>query len=224
MMEKIFAVIPAFNEEGRIGQVIKDIEKFVDKIIVIDDGSTDQTATRVQSRKAVVLKHLCNLGQGAAFQTGFEYARRSKAEIVITYDADGQFKASEIPNLLRPILQKEADIVLGSRFLGQAENITLRKLITLKLGIIFTLIFSEINLTDTHNGFRALNRKALKKIMITQNRMAHASEIIDQIKKNKLKYKEVPVTVLYDNYTRQKGQSVFNALRIAFDLVSKRLY
>ena len=158
---RIFAVIAAFNEEKTIAAVLSDLEKYVDEIIVVDDGSSDKTSTLVKGAKVTLLRHLSNLGQGAALQTGFEYAKKQRANIVITYDADGQFKASDISKLVKPILQKKADIVLGSRFLGHAVNISLTRLITLKLGIIFTFIFSGLKLTDTYNGLRAFNKAEL---------------------------------------------------------------
>ncbi len=221
---KVFAVVAAFNEEKTISAVLSDLGKYVDRIIVVDDGSSDKTSDVVKGGRITLLRHLSNLGQGAALQTGFEYAKRQKAGIVITYDADGQFKASDIPRLIEPIIQKKADIVLGSRFLGQAVNIPRTRLITLKLGIIFTFIFSGLKLTDTNNGLRALNSKALHKINITQNKLAHASEILDQIKSKKLKYMEIPVTVIYTDYSKQKGEKNLNALKVFVDLVTGKLY
>lgn len=221
---KVYAVVAAFNEEKTISAVLSDLGKYVDRIIVVDDGSSDKTSEMAKGGKVTLLRHLSNLGQGAALQTGFEYAKRQKVDIVITYDADGQFLAKDIPRLIEPIVHKKADIVLGSRFLGQAVNIPLTRLITLKLGIMFTFIFSGLKLTDTYNGLRALNNRALHKINITQNRLAHASEILDQIKAKKLKYVEIPVTVIYTDYSIQKGERNINALKVFLDLVSRKLY
>lgn len=220
---RVVVVIPAFNEEKTVAGVISDVERYVDKIIVVDDGSSDETATQVKSKKAVVLRHQCNLGQGAAYQTGFDFAKRLKAQVVVTFDADGQFKAAEIPRMIRPIITKRADVALGSRFLGRAVDIPLSRLVTLKLGVIFTNIFSGIRLTDTYNGFRALSNKTIQKIKISQNRMAHASEIIDQIKSNNLKFIEVPVTVIYNKQTFNKGLRNINAIKLFFDLIGKKL-
>ena len=222
--KKIFAVIAAYNEEKTIFSVIKDLKKYVNTIVVVDDGSSDQTSKKISGSKVILLRHLINLGQGAALQTGFEYAKRNDADIVVTYDADGQFKASDIPRLIKPILQNKADIVLGSRFLGHAINIPLTRLITLKLGIIFTFIFSGLRFTDVYNGLRALNKTALQKICITQNRLAHASEILDKIKVCQLRFVEIPVTVKYTDYSKQKGEKNLNALRVFIDLVTRKLY
>ncbi len=223
-MKNIIAIIPAYNEAEKIGQVVNDVEKYVNHIIIVDDGSKDNTKQAIKGKKTIILRHICNLGQGAAFQTGFEKAKELKADIVITYDADGQFNAAEIPQMVSQLLESKVDIALGSRFLGKTIGLPFMKLITLKIGIIFTSIFSGLKLTDTHNGFRAFNKNTLDKITIKHNRMAHSSEIIDQIKKHHLKFIEVPVTVSYDEYSKRKGQSPFNAFNIFLDLVTKRLY
>lgn len=221
-IEKI-VVIAAYNEEKKVGKVVNDVSKFVDLIVVVDDGSKDKTAHVVKNKKAVVIKHPINLGQGAALQTGFDYAKKFNPRVVVTFDADGQFLAKEIPKMIKPIMERKVDMVLGSRFLGKTVNMSPVRKYVLKLGILFTWIFSEIKLTDTHNGFRALSNKALNEIEIIQNRMAHASEIIDQIKIRSLSYTEVPVTVMYDDYSKAKGQSSLNSVKILLELISEKL-
>ncbi len=220
----IFIIIPALNEEKKIKVVVDEAAKFGDTVVIVDDGSKDKTILQVKNPKAVILKHCVNLGQGAALRTGLEYAQKMGADIAVTFDADGQFIASEIPKIIKPVVEGKADIVLGSRFLGQTVNMPFSRFITLKLGIYFTYFFSGIKLSDTHNGFRALNRKAIQNIKITHNKMAHSSEIIDLTKKHKLKLIEIPVTVIYNEYSKQRGQSSFNALRICLDLIAKKLY
>lgn len=218
---KITVVIPAFNEEKRLGSVLTDLKKHkIKEIIVVDDGSDDNTILVAQKEKVTIIPHPVNLGQGAAIQTGLEYAKRIGSEITVTFDADGQFVASEVPRMIKPILQKKVDIVLGSRFLGKAVNIPLTRKFILKLGIIFTWLFSGIKLTDTHNGFRAFSRKALSLINIKQNGMAHASEIIHQIKRYRLKYCEIPVTV---KYSRGHGPKSENIINILADLITREL-
>jgi len=221
--KNIVVVIAAYNEEKKIKTVVDSVAKYVDLVVVVDDGSKDKTFEMVNNKKAVVLRHCINLGQGAALQTGFEYVKKMSPKVVVTYDADGQFLAEEIPSMVKPILEKKVDVVLGSRFLGKTINMSPVRKYMLKLGILFTWVFSEIKLTDTHNGFRALSKKALESIKITQNRMAHASEIIDEIKRNNLSYLEMPVTVKYDDYSKQKGQSSLNSVKIFLELISKEL-
>lgn len=220
---KIVAVVPAYNEAKTIGKVVNEVAKFVYKVIVVDDGSTDRTSDVVKNRKSVILRHIINLGQGAALQTGFEFAKKDRTDVIVTYDADGQFRASEIKNIIAPIIRGDADVVLGSRFLGKTVDIPIVRLLILRLGIFFTYLFSNIKLTDTHNGFRAFSKKAISKINIKHNRWAHPSDIIHQVSRNRFRVIEVPVTVRYTKYSKQKGQSNFEAARIPFQLIMKAL-
>ena len=206
--------------------VMQRVLRFCDRLILIDDGSTDDTFEKVKmirSNKITVLRHVINLGQGAALQTGFDFARKIKTSVVVTFDADGQQTASEISRLIEPVILGQADVVLGSRFLGKTINIPLVRFIVLRLGLIFTRLYSGLKLTDTHNGFRAFSGKALATLDIKHNRWAHPSDIIYQISKNKLRIKEVPVTVKYTNYSIRKGQKNSEALKIPFELISKAL-
>lgn len=220
---KVYLVIPAYNEEKMIGDVIRNVAPYCSKIIVVDDGSTDRTTTRATHSKTKVLRHIINLGQGAALQTGFDYAKKEGADIVVSFDADGQFDAKEIKKIVDPIARGKADVTLGSRFLGKTIGMPLTRYLILKTAIWFTAIFSNARLTDTHNGFRGFNKKSLSKIHLTQSGMAHASEIIDQIVINKLRFVEVPVTIRYNTYTLHKGQKTTNSLQIFSDLVFKKI-
>lgn len=220
---KIILIIAAYNEEKKISAVIKEVAKYVNKIVVVDDGSTDQTSKRSEHQKVILLRHIINLGQGAALQTGFEYARTLNPDVVITYDADGQFVAQDIQKFVKPIVEGQAEVVLGSRFLGKTLNMPLSRLIILRLGILFTRFFSNIRLTDTHNGFRAFSGEAIKKIDLKHNRWAHPSEIIYQISKNKFKVLEVPITVKYSKYSWKKGQKNIEAVKIPIELIIKAL-
>jgi glycosyltransferase involved in cell wall biosynthesis len=219
-----FIIIPAYNEEKAISQVITDLKNHnYHNIIVVNDGSSDKTEEIAKNHGVKVISHIINRGQGAALQTGTEYALEKGAQIIVHFDADGQFLAKDIETLLAA-LKEGNDIVLGSRFLDKKPiNMPLTKKIILKTGKIFMRIFSNISITDPQNGFRALTKHAAQKIRITQDGMAHASEILDQIKKHKLKYKEVPVTIVYSEYAKQKGQSILNSVRIAYRLLIKKM-
>ncbi|OGY51180.1 MAG: hypothetical protein A3B89_00115 [Candidatus Buchananbacteria bacterium RIFCSPHIGHO2_02_FULL_40_13] len=219
---KILVLIPAYNEESTIGEVIRDVRTLGFDILVVDDGSNDKTAELAKNNGAVVLSHQINRGQGAAISTGIAYAQNKNYEIMVFFDADGQMKAAEIKNLLQPILSAGYEAVLGSRFLGRAENIPLAKLLTLKLALLFTKFTTDLKLTDSHNGFQAWKLSTLAKINLTQDRQAYASELLEEIAANKIKYQEVPVTIAYTVYSRRKGQSVFNAFNILWDLIIKR--
>jgi polyprenyl-phospho-N-acetylgalactosaminyl synthase len=219
-----WVVIAAYNEEPRLALTLeKLLAAGYRNVAVVDDGSRDATA-EVASRFPVwVLRHLLNLGQGAALQTGIAFALKQGAEVIVTFDGDGQHDPTEIPRLIAPILSGEADCALGSRFLGKAENITFARKLVLKGGVLFTRLVSNVRVTDTHNGFRALSRSAAQKIKITHNRMAHASEIYDRIREHHLRFVEVPVTIRYSAETMAKGQSSWGAVRIVLDLLLGRV-
>lgn len=223
--KEVFIVIPAYNEEKNIGKVIEDLHKHGYKnIIVVDDGSIDKTYEIAKRKGCMVLRHITNLGQGAALRTGIKYALLKNAKVIVTFDADGQHLAKDIENLVKPIIFDDYDVVLGSRFLKKDSNIPIIRKIVLKLGVLFTRLISGIKVTDTHNGLRALSNYAAKKIKITMNGMTHASEILDEIVRNNLKYKEVPVTILYNDETLKKGQSSLNSIRIAIKMINKKLF
>ena len=223
--QKIFIVIAAYNEEKTIAKVIDDLHNHgYQNIIVVDDGSQDKTAPVAELKGATVLKHIINRGQGAALRTGIEYALDQGADIIITFDADGQHQAKDIKNLIQPIVNKEADIVLGSRFLGNTKsNVPFWRKLFLKAGALSFRLMFGIKVTDSHNGFRALSRKAAQAIEITSDRMEHASQIIEEIAKKRLRYKEIPVTIIYTDYSQEKGQSTLNAFKIFTKTILRRL-
>ena len=213
----VWVVIPAFNEAAAIGSVIADLRPFAGNIVVVDDGSKDGTADAAHEAGAVVLRHVINRGQGAALQTGIEYALRRGASAIVTFDSDGQHSAADVPTLLAPLREGRADIVLGSRFLGSTESMPRLRRIVLRFAVLFTRSVSGLKVTDAHNGMRAFSRRAASIIHIQLDRMAHASELMDQIRRSGLPYTEVPVHVRYTEYSRQKGQRGVHAVRIAFD-------
>lgn len=215
---KTFVVIAAFNEEKKIRHILRDVQKYCQNIIVVDDGSEDKTFHLVSKYRVVSLRHLINRGQGAALKTGIDFALNNGADIIITFDADGQMSAKEIPKIMRPILDGKADIVLGSRFLEDRSKIPFLRKIILKIAIFFTRVTTGLELTDSHNGFRAMTARVAKKINLYQDRMAHASEILNEVAKKKFKIMEVPVTVKYSAYSLNKGQKISGAFRIIFDL------
>lgn len=210
------AVVPAYMEEKKIGSVARSLSVLVDKVIVVDDGSTDDTAKNAEVSGAIVLRHKINRGQGASLQTGCDYALQLGADYVLHFDGDGQFDVNDIQPALEKLKMEKADILFGSRFLGTESNTPwFKKQILFPIARIFNNFFTGLKLTDVHNGFRVLSRLALQKIIITHDRMAHATEIVAQTKHNKLKYIEFPIKVVYCEY----GQGFFGGLKILNDLV-----
>jgi glycosyltransferase involved in cell wall biosynthesis len=221
---RIVAVIPAYNEETRVGAAVRDALAHTQAVVVVDDASRDRSGQVAKEAGAIVLTHILNRGQGAALQTATDYALKYLApDIVVHFDADGQMQASDIETLITPILRGEADIVLGSRFLGKAaENMPGFRKLVLRAGVLFTFFLSGIRITDSQNGFRALSRKAAEDIRISLDRMAHASEILDLIKVKSLRYQEQPVTIRYSLDTLEKSPSTWRAFGIAKDLLKKK--
>ncbi len=223
---KVYIIVPAYNESAVIAETIRPLLTLGYHIVVIDDGSHDNTYEKACQLPVWVLRHPINLGQGSALRTGTDFALQQGAQAIVHFDADGQHPPERIHDLLAPILNQETHIVLGSRFLDpehSKEIPTLKKWV-LKLGITFTGLTSGVWLTDTHNGLRALSAAAASQICITEPRMAHASEIITQIGKLKLPYQEIPTYIRYTEYAQQKGQSIFNALNIVIDLLLRKVF
>ena len=222
-----YIIIPAYNEGSVIKKTIQNLQNAgFQNIIVVDDCSSDNTFHEAQKTGAITLKHLINRGQGAALRTGIEYAQENfNPEIIVTFDADGQHQPEDIPKLIQAIINNEADIVLGSRFLASSDvtNIPVTRKIMLKFATLFTNLISGIKLTDTHNGFRALNRKAYQSIKITRRGMEHASEIIDEIRKKGLRFVEVPVHIIYTDYSQSKGQPTRNFIKLGIKVILHKI-
>lgn len=219
----VVVVVPAFNERGPIGAVVHELLPHCARCIVVDDGSGDGTAEAAAAAGATVLRHPVNRGQGAAMLTGIRYALRDNPDAIVSFDADGQHDARDIPTLVAPILEGRADIALGSRFLGRTEGMPRSRRWLLRGGILFTWLFSGIRVTDVHNGLRAWSPRAARQLTITLDGMAHASEILDQIRTRGWRFEEVPTTIRYSAYSLRKGQSAFNSFRIVVQLILQRL-
>lgn len=201
---------------------MEEARKVFPKIVCVDDGSTDASAAEARAGGAVVVQHPINLGQGAAIRTGLDYALLDpEADFFVTFDSDGQHRVEDALTMVRMLDEGELDIVVGSRFLDDRTTLSPLKKVVLRAGVVFERMSSGVQLTDAHNGLRALNRHAAESIQIIQNRMAHASEIVAEIGRNKLRWAEAPVHVLYTDYSRSKGQSVWNSVNILSDLFLK---
>lgn len=210
-----WVVIAAFNEGKVIRDVVAEVAREGWPVVVVDDGSRDDTAAAAKMPGAVVVRHRVNLGQGAALQTGIDYALRRGARAIVTFDADGQHRWEDIPVLVAAL--DDADIALGSRFLGGVEGASQRRVALLRTATAVSNSLSGMKLTDAHCGLRAFRASAAPALRITQDRMAHASELLRKIKTSGLSVVEVPVTVRYTEHSMSKGQSGIQAVRILFD-------
>jgi polyprenyl-phospho-N-acetylgalactosaminyl synthase len=220
----IFIIVPCFNDNSIIRKTIIELLNKNYKVIIVDDGSREEIFSEIVDLDVYYLRHQINLGQGAALQTGMDYAKTLGAQTVVHYDADGQHSIEDIPHLLENI-KTGYDIVLCSRFLRKEDHcsIPLIRWLILKIAVYVNFVFTGLLLSDAHNGLRALNCNAMNKIYITENRMAHATEIVKQIKLNKLKYIEIPNHINYTPYSLKKGQKNINSLNIFIDLIIDKL-
>jgi polyprenyl-phospho-N-acetylgalactosaminyl synthase len=220
----LWVICAAYNEATTIGHVAAELRRAGHRVVVVDDGSRDTTRHIAAAAGAEVVVHPVNLGQGAALQTGIDYALSQGADILVTFDADGQHRVADIPVLVEALRRERADFALGSRFLGQTHNLpTLRRWV-LYAATIFTRFTTGLRLTDSHNGLRALTRRGAAAIRLRQNRMAHASEILVEIAQSGLRYVEVPVTIEYTAYSLAKGQRIGDSVTILLDLFAQELY
>jgi polyprenyl-phospho-N-acetylgalactosaminyl synthase len=219
----IWVVIAAYNEAAMIAQVVAALVQRGHTVVAIDDGSTDASGSIAGAAGAIVVTHSINLGQGAALQTGIEFALQNGAEYIVTFDADGQHRAGDIDALIAALQTHDADFALGSRFRGGAVAMPLSRRLLLRAATWFTCAMTGLQVTDTHNGLRAMTRRGASRIMLRQNRMAHASELLDQIARSGLRHVEVPVTIEYSRYSLAKGQRVADSVRILVDLSAQRL-
>lgn len=221
-------VIPAYNEAKVIGQVIDNLPKQLKKItkittLVVDDNSQDNTSSIARAHGAKCLRHEINLGAGGATATGLEAAKLMKADLVVTLDADGQHDPADIAAVIRPITHKNIDFVLGSR-LRRSGNRSGKGMPPYKrvgnfLLNLVTFIFFGIWVTDSQSGFKAFSKHALHTIQVSTDGYEFCSEIIGEVKRHKLSYKEVPINTIYTDYSKIKGQPALNAINIFINLL-----
>lgn len=219
-MGRTWAVIPMYNEGPMIGTVVEELRHSIPHVVCVDDGSTDESVRLARDAGAVVLTHPINLGQGASLQTGFEFALSDPTMTeVVTFDADGQHRVEDALGMVAKLRSEDLDVVIGSRFLDDRTSLKGLKRLVLKTAAAYTRLSTGLALTDAHNGLRVIGRDLLSKMKLTQNRMAHASEIIDQISSLKARWAEYPTHIVYTDYSRAKGQSLWNSVNILVEII-----
>ncbi len=218
----VWLIVPVYNEGQVIGDVVRAARETFPNIVCVDDGSKDDSADHIRAAGAHLVQHPVNLGQGAAIQTGVEYARRQPGgKYFVTFDADGQHRIEDVLTMLERLRAEDVDIVVGTRFHGDVSHIPWIKRLILKTVVMISPRTRRLNLTDAHNGLRAFNRLVAEQMNITLNGMGHASEIVEMIDLKKWRIAEEPVTILYTEYSMSKGQSVINGVNILFDTMLK---
>lgn len=226
--EDVYIVIPCYNEAPIIAEVVNSLKMHFKNIVVINDGSTDNTKEILEQLDVIHLRHPLNLGQGAAIFTGFEYLKRkTKAKALVTFDADGQHSVADAVAFADEILKCPEDIIFGSRFLPKKLEISFVKRIVLKSVMMLTNIITGMDLTDTHNGIKAFKIGALSRLQTNLYRSAFETELILNVAKSELSYKELPSVIEYTEYSKKKGQKLSNGFIVLEDLarlVFKRWY
>ncbi|MGH3734364.1 MAG: glycosyltransferase family 2 protein [Micromonosporaceae bacterium] len=214
-----WVIIPVYNEEKVIAQVITELLPVFPNVVCVDDGSRDASGSEIAATGAHLVRHPVNMGQGAALQTGLTYAlARPGSRYFVTFDADGQHRVTDAAAMLEVARGGEVDAVLGSRFLERGSTVPWLKKLVLRIVAALSPRSRRLRLTDAHNGLRVLTRPVAERLRIRMNGMAHASEIVANLARGGWRVVEVPVTILYTDYSRSKGQSLVNGVNILFDL------
>ena len=216
----VVACIPAYNEEGTIARVVIEAQRYVDRVIVCDDGSSDMTGVIAERLGAEVIRHERNMGYGAAIISLFDRVREMGVDVMVTLDADMQHDPRDIPRLVKPILDGEADLVVGSRFLGEEEKAVPRGR---RFGIrVITKLAKSVSygsLTDAQSGFRAYGRRAIERIVPTESGMGVSAEILLKANERGLRVKEVPIRVSYDVKKPSTHNPLYHGLDVVLSIV-----
>ena len=219
-------IVPCYNEGTVIFDVLTHARETFPNIVAVNDGSRDNSAEQIRAAGAHLVDHPVNLGQGAAIQTGVEYARSQPgAKYFVTFDADGQHQVKDVMRMIERLRTEPLDIIVGTRFAGQENSqVPWIKRAVLKTVVMLSPRTKKLGLTDAHNGLRAFNRTVAEEMNIRMNGMSHASEIVSMIDQHGWRVDEEPVDILYTEYSMSKGQSLINGVNILADgLVARRL-
>jgi glycosyltransferase involved in cell wall biosynthesis len=223
---KVVVVIPAYNEAAAVGHVIASVPKTIDDMevccLVVDDGSVDNTAETARAYGASVVRHVVNLGVGAATRTGLRAAKALSPDVVVTIDADGQHNPEEISSLVRCLVENNHDVVIGSRILHPAGMPGSRIAANLLLNAITFVVYGKV-VSDSQSGFKAFNRRSLDIIQLDSAGYEICSEIIGEIVRNQLNYKSMPIKAVYTEYSRAKGQHFLNGVNLILNLFVRML-
>jgi glycosyltransferase involved in cell wall biosynthesis len=221
----VFIVIPSYNEGAVLGKTVENLLGSGHSIVVVDDGSTDDTQEVLRGLEVHRLRHPVNMGQGAALQTGTDYALSQGAKYIVHFDADGQHPPDRIPAMLASLAAGECDITIGSRFLDPENTrlIPAGRRWLLRVAALISGLLTGVWLSDAHNGFRALTRQAAVQIRFRENGSAHATEFVDQAHRARLRIQEVPVAIRYTEYSRQKGQRSSDSVNILIDVLLRKV-
>lgn len=217
--DDVWLVIPVYNEAQVIRDVVTHARQTFPNIVCVDDGSSDDSAAEIRAVGVHLVRHPVNLGQGAAIQTGVEYARAQPgARFFVTFDADGQHQVDDVSAMIARLRTEPVDIIVGTRFAeGRSESVPPLRRIALRTIVFLSPRTRRLGLTDAHNGLRAFNKTVADQLDLLMSGMSHASEFVALIDHHHWRVAEQPVTILYTEYSRAKGQSLINGVNIVAD-------
>lgn len=223
-MGKKIIVIPAYNEETTVAQVVRDAVRMADRVVVVDDGSRDRTATLAREAGATVVRHAVNRGLGGALGTGIAAALKLGADHVVTMDADGQHRAVDAARVFQRLEQGDVDFVIGSRMLrgDEAGKMPLHRVLFNSFGNVFTFFLFGVWVSDSQSGLRGLSRAAAEVVDLRTNGMEVSSEFIKEIRERKWRFAEIPIPAIYTEYSLSKGQSFLVGVKTAAKLIIRR--
>lgn len=224
----VWLIVPCFNEGTVIEEVLASARETFPNIVAVDDGSADDSAAAIHRAGAHLVRHPVNLGQGAAIQTGVEYARAQPgARYFVTFDADGQHQVKDVQAMVERLRSEPIDIIVGTRFgrpRGEDDQVPLIKRLVLRTVVLLSPRTRRLGLTDAHNGLRVFNRRVAEELNLRMNGMSHASEFVELMDSHGWRVAEQPVDILYTEYSMSKGQSLLNGINILSDgFVGRRL-
>ena len=223
MFENVYILIPVYNEGSKVEEVINTLKPHFKNIVVVNDGSEDNTLSVLESLDVKLINHSVNLGQGAAISSGFDFIKKiENAEAVITFDADGQHSPQDAISFANEIIRCKEEIIFGTRFLENKKNIPFTKRMALSIIIFLTNKISKVNLSDVHNGLKAIKVSCLNKLNIDIDGFAFESQIIHIVGSGDISYKEMSTNIIYTQYSKNKGQKLLNGLIILEDIFRSR--
>jgi len=223
--KSIFVIIPCYNEARVVKNTVTGVLEKGYSVVVVDDCSKDGSKKQLVGLPVHYLRHRINMGQGAALQTGIDFAKRKGAKYFVTFDADGQHDSNDIEGMVELIENEKCDIVFGSRFLaGSKTNVSGSRTFVLNVARYVNYLVSGILLSDAYNGLRLFDRKAAESIKLTENKMAHATQIQVQAAKNRLHYSEYANSIHYNEYTTGKGLRNLDGIKIFFEILLYKIF
>ena len=221
----IFVIIPCYNEAAVIRNTVIEVLRHGYNVVIIDDSSKDNSKNELKGLPVYYLRHRVNLGQGAALQTGIDFALKKGAKYFVTFDADGQHDSDDIPGMIALLEKEKVDIVFGSRFLpGAKTNVSRSRSFALNLGRYINYFTSGILLSDSFNGMRIFSKPAAEKIKLTENRMSHPVQLLMLTAAGKLKYAEYPVAIHYSDYSKKKGLKNKDGIKILIEILLYKIF